>query len=131
MPSKHQNNLPPPAPGADTSATTAQALLQQALAWHQQGQLAQAEAGYLQVLKLQPRHFDALHYLGVAYLQAGQIEHGIESIQKAIAIDPGQPPAYLNLANALVICPEERAALEPGEEATAIMLGPVVPESAS
>ena len=29
------------------------------------------------------------------------------------------------LANALVVCPEERAAIEPGEEADAIMLGPV------
>ncbi len=30
------------------------------------------------------------------------------------------------LANALVVCPEDVAALEPGEEADAIMLGPVV-----
>ena len=30
------------------------------------------------------------------------------------------------LANALVVCPEERPVIEPGEEADAIMLGPVV-----
>ena len=31
------------------------------------------------------------------------------------------------LANALVVCPQERASLEPGDEADAIMLGAVVP----
>jgi len=30
------------------------------------------------------------------------------------------------LANALVVCPEDVPALEPGDEAEAIMLGPVV-----
>ena len=30
------------------------------------------------------------------------------------------------LANALVVCPEDLPALEPGDEADALMLGPVV-----
>ena len=47
--------------------------LQQALALHQQGQLAQAEPLYRAILKQAPTHFDALHLLGAC---SGQQSHG-------------------------------------------------------
>ena len=52
------------------SALTA-SLLQQALAYHQQGQLREAQAYYRQVLALQPQQFDALRRSG-----QNRIDHG-------------------------------------------------------
>jgi hypothetical protein len=47
-------------------------LLEQAIAHHQNGSLAEAERLYLQILKGQPGHFDALHLLGVVRHQQGK-----------------------------------------------------------
>jgi tetratricopeptide (TPR) repeat protein len=44
-----------------------------ALELHQAGKLEQAEQLYRKVLRIQPDYFDALHMLGVAALQAGQL----------------------------------------------------------
>jgi len=51
-------NLARPKPAANSAASAAvQAKFNEALALHQKHQLAQAQALYQQVLKLQPRHF--------------------------------------------------------------------------
>lgn len=81
----------------------AQLALQQALAAHQQGQLAQAEPIYRHVLTLQPRHPDALHYFGVLLLQTGRTQAGADAIQQAITVNPHQPAPHLNLGNALAL----------------------------
>ena len=44
-------------------------IFQQGLTFHQRGQLSQAKAAYEQVLEKQPKHFDALHMLGVIAFQ--------------------------------------------------------------
>ena len=49
---------------------TALTTLQQALALHQKGQLAQAQTLYDRVLQLQPDNFDALHLSGLIALQS-------------------------------------------------------------
>lgn len=69
---------------------------QNALAFHQQGQLDAAEPLYRQVLKQSPKHFDALHLLGVLQSQRGQHQAADELIAKAIKINPHNPAAYLN-----------------------------------
>jgi tetratricopeptide (TPR) repeat protein len=45
-------------------------LFLQGLALHQQGQLVQALALYQAALKIQPKHFDALHLSGVVASQS-------------------------------------------------------------
>ncbi|MGZ5801468.1 MAG: tetratricopeptide repeat protein, partial [Burkholderiaceae bacterium] len=60
----------------------------QAVALHQQGQLAQARVLYEEVLQAQPRHFDALHYLGVIATQTNDHHRAVELIGKAIEINP-------------------------------------------
>ena len=40
------------------------ATFNEALVFHQKGMLKEAKAIYEQILKIQPRHFDALHLLG-------------------------------------------------------------------
>ncbi len=75
--------------------------LQQAVALHRQGQLAQAGALYRQILELQPGHFDALHLLGVIAQQSGNLQRAVELISQAIKINPRNADAYSNLGNAL------------------------------
>jgi predicted O-linked N-acetylglucosamine transferase (SPINDLY family) len=73
------------------------AKLQQAVALHQQGQLARAKPLYEAVLKLDPRQADALHLLGVIALQSQ--DHALASrlIAKAIAIAPRNAAYHSNL----------------------------------
>lgn len=74
---------------------------QQALSLHQQGQLGEAQALYESVLKKQPRHFDALHMLGVIAYQSRNLDRAAILISKAIAIDPDVPTAHNNYGNVL------------------------------
>lgn len=89
----------PPTPAADPAQL--QALLQETLALHQQGRLAEARAGYERILALQPHHADALHLLGVATLQGGDAATAVTLIDQAIALCPTNPEFHLNQAIAL------------------------------
>jgi Tfp pilus assembly protein PilF len=59
-------------------------MFQQAFASHRAGRLAQAAAGYRQVLALDPRHADSLNFLGVAAAQSGRPAEAVELIGRAI-----------------------------------------------
>src|SRR5215475_216577 len=83
------------------TAATLQATLNQAIALHRHGKLADAERCYREVLQRQPNHFDALHLLGVIARQTRQTERGVELIQKAIGLNPNVAAAHSNLGNAL------------------------------
>ena len=55
-------------------------LLQRALALQQQGQFKQAEQLYAEVLKADPRNFDALHLLGLTKHQQGSNEEALRCL---------------------------------------------------
>ena len=76
-------------------------IFQQGLSAHQRGQLLQAKSAYEQVLGKQPKHFDALHMLGVIALQTKNLTLADELIGKAIEINPNVASAYSNRGNAL------------------------------
>ena len=76
-------------------------LLQQAVAHHQAGRLAQAQEMYRAVLAEAPHQFDALHLLGVVYRQQGEAALALDLIGQAIAINPAQATAHCNLGAAL------------------------------
>lgn len=76
-------------------------LLQQAVAHHQAGRLAQAQDLYRAVLATAPRQFDALHLLGVIHRQQGDPVRAVALIGEAIAINPAQATAHCNLGAAL------------------------------
>lgn len=103
--------------------------LQLALNCHQQGQLAQAEVLYGQVLQGLPTHPDALHYFGVLCLQTQRVEQGIALIQRSLAANPKQPSPYVNLGNALVMTGQLTQALATYD--TAIKLLPAYAEAHS
>lgn len=78
-----------------------EAIVNQGLALHQAGRLDEAKQHYDVALAIDPRHFGALHLLGVICIQAGRLEQGVERIRQAIQVNPDVAVAYGNLANAL------------------------------
>ena len=83
------------------AATVLQAELNQGMALHRQGKLADAERCYGEVLQRQPDHFDALHLLGIIACQTRRTERGVELIKRAIGLNPKVAEAHYNLGNAL------------------------------
>jgi tetratricopeptide (TPR) repeat protein len=75
----------------------AESTLARAITLHQQGELAQAAALYLEVLAAEPDNFDALHLLGVYAQQAGDNQAAYDLITRAVAIDPVAAHAHTNL----------------------------------
>ena len=69
-------------------------------AHHQAGRLQIAAELYRQVVRVQPRHADAIHLLGVIAGQRGDHRTATQQIAKAIAIDPTKADYYANLAEA-------------------------------
>jgi tetratricopeptide (TPR) repeat protein len=75
----------------------AAATLQDALALHRQGRLADAEKLYARILKVYPNQFDALHLLGLAKLQGGKAGEAHRLISAALTIAPQSADAHANL----------------------------------
>ena len=74
----------------------------QAQALHRAGRLAAAEAGYQQVLALDPRHTDSLNFLGVLAAQTGRNEAAADLIGRAIRLRPGIADYHDNLGLVLL-----------------------------
>lgn len=96
------------------------AKLRHAMSFHEKGQLARAQSIYLDVVRAYPRHFDAIHLLGVIALQTGGYQKSFELISKAIEIYPSNPVFSYNRGNALFGLKRYDAALEDYDRAIAI-----------
>jgi protein O-GlcNAc transferase len=68
-------------------------------AYYQTGDLEQAENICKKILKEQPKHIDALHFLGVLCYQSRRYDFAIQYIRKALQFDPNFADAYNNLGN--------------------------------
>lgn len=79
----------------------AQAKFRQALALHEKGQLAQAQALYYAALQLDAQHAEAIHHLGIIALQSNDIATAIECIERSLILYPDNPAALNNLGMAL------------------------------
>ena len=73
-----------------------------ALAHHQAGRLAEAEAIYRNVLQAVPAHADALHLLGVVAHQSGRQDAAAALIRRAINRRPDAAPFHFNLGEVLL-----------------------------
>jgi Flp pilus assembly protein TadD/2-polyprenyl-3-methyl-5-hydroxy-6-metoxy-1,4-benzoquinol methylase len=78
-----------------------QAMLTEAVRHHQAGRLDQAAPLYQRVLTLEPNNPEALNLLGMAAMQNGQHQAGIELIRRAIAVNGRQSAYHFNLGVAL------------------------------
>lgn len=103
------------------------AVLGQAIARLQSGQLAMAESALQQILQRQSEHADANHLLGVIALQRGHYPQAIECIRRALQSQPKTGMFHSNLAHALRADGQLQAALTACERA--IQLGPPLAET--
>ncbi len=76
---------------------TVQQAFDLAVQHHQAGRLADAEALYRQILAVQPRHGDALHFLGVIAGLMGQYGQAVALLGQAIEIRPDNAGAHTHL----------------------------------
>src|SRR5471030_2913165 len=74
--------------GADAVHTLIAPLFEQGLLFHGQGELAKAMYLFEQVLKLAPKHFDALHLVGIVAFQTGDFEMAAGFFRSALLVQP-------------------------------------------
>jgi tetratricopeptide (TPR) repeat protein len=70
--------------------------VQQALDFHRQGNLPQAEKLYVDVLAVRPDYFEALHMLGLMKLQRGDAAGALRLMLGALQARPKSPEVLLN-----------------------------------
>ncbi len=87
-------------------------VFQQAIALHRQGRLAEADQAYRAILRVQPRHFDALHLRGLIALQTGQTRQAESLLTEALHIQPHNAEALANLGSALTALSRHEEALQ-------------------
>ena len=75
--------------------------LEQAIALHQQGRLAEAEMLYRQALAREPNQFGPHFYLGVLCMPQGRFAEAVEFLQAALRRRDGDVTALINLGIAL------------------------------
>jgi len=109
-----------PRPLAFAPVPTLDALMAQAQALHRSGDIARAEAVYREVLRRAPRHFDALHSLGMVAFQAGHPQAAADLIAQALAVDPQDAGAHGNLGYALHMLGRHDEALQSLDRALAL-----------
>lgn len=75
--------------------------LTRAFAAHRDGKLDKAEAGYREVLELDPLQPDAMHMLGLIHKNRGELDEAERCIRRSIELRPEFAAAHYNLGNLL------------------------------
>ena len=98
-------------------------LFERAVTLQKTGLIPDAQAVYRQLLKLAPKHFDALYLLGVSEYHAQSYQEAERHLGKAIEVEPRSAKAHLNRGVALYAlgrfeeaggCYRRAIALDPG-----------------
>ena len=76
-------------------------MAEQAIAFHQQGNLTQAEALYLRILEIDPLLFGPRYYLGLLRLQQGRNAEACDYLGEALKVFPDDLGALMNYGMAL------------------------------
>jgi tetratricopeptide (TPR) repeat protein len=72
--------------------------IQQAIAHHQAGRLADAERGYRMVLAQQPGHADAIFRLGVICMQTHRLGEAEQLLRRGLVLQPNSPELLSTLS---------------------------------
>ncbi len=96
------------------------ALLEEGLALHRRGAVAEAAARYSEVLQADPHNADAYYYLGLISCQAGRFGEGAALARKALASDACHANAHALLGRALSALGQHDQAIESFQRAIAI-----------
>jgi tetratricopeptide (TPR) repeat protein len=86
---------------ADQPSLGLEEMLDQAIGFHQQGRIVEAERLYRQVLNASPEHFDGRHLLGMLRSQQGRHHEALLLIEGALRKKPDDPDALYNCGNVL------------------------------
>jgi len=76
-------------------------LFEKAISLHRQQRVEEAKVIYQEILYLDNKHADALHYLGVLYASHGKHKDALELYEKSISYSPNNPTTYNNLGVSL------------------------------
>ncbi|HUE63760.1 MAG TPA: tetratricopeptide repeat protein [Rhizomicrobium sp.] len=76
-------------------------LLRQALAFHQTGNLVEAERLYLELMRAAPQDASAPHFLGVVRAQQGRNREALALMDRALELNPDAPEILSNYGNVL------------------------------
>jgi predicted O-linked N-acetylglucosamine transferase (SPINDLY family) len=95
-------------------------LLDQGIHLHQAGHLMQAKAHYEAILALNPRHFDALHLLGIVAAQTQNPQEAERLISRALQVNPYAAIAQANHGNTLLELGRPQEALVSYDKAIAL-----------
>jgi tetratricopeptide (TPR) repeat protein len=87
---------------------------------HRRGELREAEKRYARVLKAAPENFDALHLLGLAKAQNGQMGEAYRLMSAALTINTQAPDLWTNFANVLHALKRDGEALAALDKAHAL-----------
>ncbi len=71
--------------------------LQNAIALHQNGRLAEAATQYKKLLNLFPKNPYLLSEIGIIALKMGDSEEGVRLLEKSLEVEPNQPVTCVNL----------------------------------
>jgi tetratricopeptide (TPR) repeat protein len=109
----------PPTPAGRHPVTPAQAFAA-AVNLHRAGRVSEAEQFYRKILQIEPGHFGATHYLGLACTQQGKLDEAVTLLQKAVASNPSSFEALGNLGLALAATRQLDAAVAEYRKAIAL-----------
>ena len=76
------------------------------------GRIAEAAADYQRAIELDPRHEDALYYIGNMRFELGEYARAGEAWRQLVAVNPASARAHLQLGT-LHLCPEPGAPFDP------------------
>lgn len=97
-----------------------QAVFSEAVMAYQRGDRVRARRLCEQVLKREPRHFDALHLMGVVAAQDGRMQDAADCLRRALALNARHPAVQAQLGAALQKLERLDEALECLDRATAL-----------
>jgi len=86
---------------ADWKRGSASDLVDDARLRHQNGEVGEAEELYNEILRIEPEHAEALHFLGVIAHQRGQSDVAIQLMKRSIEREPGTAIYFVNLGQVL------------------------------
>jgi predicted O-linked N-acetylglucosamine transferase (SPINDLY family) len=104
---------------SDTELTPASAI-KRALECQQAGDWNGAEALYRSILDAYPRHFDALHHLGILKARSGIVQEALQFFSEALRVNARSAEAHLNLGHVLAEAGRAEDALASYDRALAL-----------